>query len=378
VARNVAKVSESVANVFGGPEGEGSLRNILKDVESSMGSIDQASRLLANTLDRNDERVDDIIANIQTISDEIAKTVGAGGDIKQSAENIASLTSKLDSIASSLNDMMESTNAGDSSVRSTVEELNKTMKHLSEIARKIDEGEGTVGRLINDDELVHTVETAAEDIGELLGGLSRLQTEIEWRAQYEVPFSGETRELEAAVKNILRLRLKPKPDKYYLIEVVSDPRGKSTRIIETETVSSCPVGTDQGCTEVSRQKTETTTIAFDDLKFSFQFAKRFYFLTLRFGILENTGGVGFDLNFFDDDLELRFDAFDFTRRDPDQQVKIFPRFRFAASYEFFDHVGIQAGIDDPFNDRLRTWFVGGLLRFTDEDLKMLLAVAPTP
>ena len=47
-------------------------------------------------------------------------------------------------------------------------------------------------------------------------------------------------------------------------------------------------------------------------------------------------------------------------------------------YEFFDHIWLQAGVDDPFNADLAQWFLGGALRFTDEDLKTLMTVAPSP
>ena len=51
--------------------------------------------------------------------------------------------------------------------------------------------------------------------------------------------------------------------------------------------------------------------------------------------------------------------------------------RRAASYEFVRHLHVLAGFDDPFNSDLTTWFLGGSLRFDDEDLKSLLTVAPS-
>ena len=47
-------------------------------------------------------------------------------------------------------------------------------------------------------------------------------------------------------------------------------------------------------------------------------------------------------------------------------------------YEVFPHLWLQAGLDDPFNPDLRTYFFGGILRFTDDDLRSILLVAPTP
>mgnify|MGYP003351216480 CR=1 FL=1 len=50
-------------------------------------------------------------------------------------------------------------------------------------------------------------------------------------------------------------------------------------------------------------------------RYSPEFAKRFYFVTLRFGIIEDTGGAGFNLSFLDDRLELKADLFQFGSRD---------------------------------------------------------------
>ena len=49
-----------------------------------------------------------------------------------------------------------------------------------------------------------------------------------------------------------------------------------------------------------------------------------------------------------------------------------------ASYEFFKHFYISAGVDDVLNPEAFDWFFGGGLRFTDDDLKALFSVAPIP
>ena len=47
-------------------------------------------------------------------------------------------------------------------------------------------------------------------------------------------------------------------------------------------------------------------------------------------------------------------------------------------YEFFKHFYVSAGVDDVINQSTMDWFVGGGIRFTDDDLKALLITAPTP
>ena len=169
------------------------------------------------------------------------------------------------------------------------------------------------------------------------------------------------------------LRLWPKPDKYYLFEAIADPRGRQTRTLTTTQLGVDDQGNPSGPSITTAQ----SVISFNDLKFSVQFAKRYHFATLRFGIIENTGGLGVNLHGLRDKAEVRLDAFAFDRRDPNHSLPIFPRLRATGMYRLANHIFLQAGLDDPFTN-LRTWFAGGVLRFTDEDLKALLIVAPRP
>ena len=41
-------------------------------------------------------------------------------------------------------------------------------------------------------------------------------------------------------------------------------------------------------------------------------------------------------------------------------------------------IWFQGGIDDPLVPQSKHWFLGGMLRFTDDDLKTLMTVAPSP
>lgn len=377
VATQVENVTDSLSKVLSGPEGEGSLKAILSRVENSMEAIESATGALSNVVTNNDELLSEMISDLHTFSRALAQASSPGGDLKRVTENMASLTARLDNLAGKIAGIVDDDNApeGDrSSLRDTLSHLNTTIENLDDITHKINDGQGSIGKMVNDPAIADTFQRTLEDTSELIGSLSRLQTQIELRSEYGVPFAmrngvpraRENEEVQAAIKNILGLRIVPKPDKYYLFEAIADPRGRTRRSIKTTVVDG------------QKTVTEQQIISFNDLKFSAQFAKRYYFLTLRFGIIENTGGLGMNLHALDDDLEFRFDLYDFDRRDPTRNQEIFPRFRSTALYQFIDHIYVQTGLDDPFNTKLRTWFLGGVLRFNDEDLKALLTVAPAP
>jgi phospholipid/cholesterol/gamma-HCH transport system substrate-binding protein len=246
-------------------------------------------------------------------------------------------------------------------IRSAVERINRASKslesmleHADNVAARIDRGEGTVGRLTKDETLINEVEGAVENVGDLLAGIGRLQTVVQLRTDYNF--------LANTVKSYVSLRLQPSEDKYYLIELVSDPRGLTTfEQIDVDTTNP----------NDPPHYREVRTITRDQMRFSFQFAKRFGPLTGRFGILESTGGIGVDLHLLNDRFELRQDFFGFGE-------ELSPRWRIAVSYEFLRKLWLLGGVDDILNDARRDYFVGLQLRFNDQDLKTILPFAPVP
>src|SRR5262249_2423068 len=128
--------------------------------------------------------------------------------------------------------------------------------------------------------------------------------------------------------------------------------------------------------------TQIQSIVTDRLKFSAQFAKRYYMTTLRFGIIESTGGLGTDLHFFSDFVTLKLDAFNFSVVD-----LRYPRVRAALRLQAFEHLFASAGMDDILNRQVRDsvtnrllagrdLFFGAGIYFTDDDLKAVLAASP--
>jgi phospholipid/cholesterol/gamma-HCH transport system substrate-binding protein len=165
------------------------------------------------------------------------------------------------------------------------------------------------------------------------------------------------------VRSELNLRLQPKADKFFLIGVVDDPLGKRSDTSKYKTVNE----------DGHITTTETNTVSYDlsDLTFNAQIGKRFWDLTLRAGIFSSTGGLGADYYMFDDRLRLTLEAYDWSSNNN-------PRVRFAASYDFWKSFFLSAGVDNIVSDNGTTsFFVGGGIYFSDDDIKFLLTNAPT-
>lgn len=369
VTRNVGDITESFSHVLGGANGEGSLREILDHLSHAMRSIDHTTAALEGAIAGNDKVLAAIVRDVGQVTHTLAQIARPGGDLVQTSHALASIGQKVDRMADTVQELLgtgEDGGEGRGDLRGSLNDLAATLRNVADITRKVDDGQGTLGRIVNDPTIADKVEETLTSANQIIGSIASLETQIELRSEYDVPFSGNSKQVQASIKNTLALRIWPKPDKYYLIEAISDPRGKQTRQLTNTALDG------------TNFNTEETVISYNSLKFSAQFAKRYYFATLRFGIIENTGGLGANLHFLHDRGEVRLDAYDFARRDPNNLRTIFPRLRATAMYQLVNHLSVQGGFDDPFNTDLRTWFLGGVLRFTDEDLKALLTVAPKP
>jgi len=364
IAGDVKEVTASLRRALGGEKGARSMEALVANLVSASEGLDKAIK-------DNSAQLNRIVNNVEAISADVR---GITGKEKQNValivENVEKVSEDAREVARALREATggKSAEGADqkteaNTLKDAIAKLDRNLSNLEEITRNLKEGKGTAGELLSDERLGKKVAETVEDLSDYANRLTRVQTEVGIRSEYLFA--------QGAGKNIITLRLIPKPDKFYLLEAVDDPRGQVDEVL----VQNNPPSTGQPTTQVQR----TTKDAF---KFTAQVAKRYYFATLRMGVMESTGGVGADLNFFDDQLQLKVDAFNFS-----VQSLAYPRLRASARANLFDHLVITAGMDDILNRQVRDGFtnrlllgrdfyVGGGIYFNDEDLKAILPVVP--
>jgi phospholipid/cholesterol/gamma-HCH transport system substrate-binding protein len=290
-----------------------------------------------------------IVKDIRAMTDRLRQTV-AGTDATKPG-----LVDRVERIAARLEKSLDHVAGKVDQAASDVPAITSNVK---KITTDVAHGKGLVGTFLTDESLAASVKDTVQDAGRFISGLTGLQTIVGLRSEYNV--------LANSLKTYVTIRLQPKEDKYYLIELIDDPRGKRSA---TSTVTRTD---DPSKPAVTRTEEVKVT---DDFRFSFMFAKRVSFATFRFGIKENTGGLGLDLSFFRDRLTISTDLFDF-------QANVFPRLKLTASWMFYRRLYLVAGSDDVLNARGHTgagggrdYFVGAMLMFNDQDLKSLLLFA---
>lgn len=345
IADRVKLVAENLASTIGSPEGEADMRATLRNLASVTEALNQTVR-------ENRETIQRTLLNLENISDDSAP------EIRQILENVRVITDDVR--------VLLATNTGDvqgslGQVRDTLDRLHRAsgklenaLGHVESVTGRIDRGEGTIGRLTKDESLVDEVQGVVEGVNDFVENVQRLQTIVGLRSDYNVQ--------AGTIKSYVELRLQPAEDKYYLIEVIKDPRGYTTfEQLDVDTTDP---------TRPSHYR-EVRTITTSTFRFSLMFAKRLGHFTGRFGIKESTGGIGLDTHLFGDRLEIRQDLFGFG-----EQLR--PRWRMDLGYQFWPRLWLLGGLDDVLNPERRDYFFGLQLRFNDEDLKSILPFAPTP
>ena len=344
IADDVKQVTEALRASVGSDEGKA-------DIQQTLRNLAQVTEALNATVRENRAAIHEIVVNTQNISQKSAPEIAAIlENVRETTREVRELVSKEGGKPG------EPGQAGE--VRQIVERVDRAsqnlesaLKNIDNVTARMDRGEGTLGRLTKDEKLINEVEGAVENVGEFLGGVSRLQTIVSLRTDYQF--------LASTVKSYLEIRLQPREDKYYLIEVVNDPKGL-TRFEQIDVDTTNP--------NDPPHYREVRTVTGNSLRFSLQFAQSFGPFTGRFGIKESTGGLGLDVLLFEDRFELRQDLYGFGE-------VVLPRWRISLGYEFINRLWLLGGVEDILSESRRDYFVGGMLRFNDEDLKTILPFA---
>ncbi|MBM4364229.1 MAG: MCE family protein [Deltaproteobacteria bacterium] len=345
IAEKINRVAEALAASVGTEEGQANIRSTLQNLA-------EVTEALNETVKENRESIRNILVQVERVTERGAPDVDRIlENVRVVSEEVRTLVTRSEegrpSAVAEVRDIVQKVSRASGS-------LDRALASLETAAGRLERGEGTLGRLSKDERLVDDAESVVEGMNDFVGGLSRLQTIVSLRSDFQ--FRSQ------AVKSFVGLQLQPREDKWYLVEIVNDPRG-NTRIEDIGVQTTNP--------NDPPQYREIRSVTSNTFRFSLQFAQRFGPLVGRFGIKESTGGVGLDLLLLDDRLELIQDVFGFGEI-------VRPRLRVALSYAFVKRLWLLGGVDDILSPDRRDYFVGLNLRFNDEDLKTLLPFAPSP
>ena len=362
ITTDIQTVTASLREALGGDAGTQSLQAIVRNLTELSASVNETAQRSSQNIEAILENVRDVTASMRDA------TEGESSSFREIVDNVRVITGDVRRMVSDVQTNIYARDGGVegqmASLGSSLQKLDATLGNLEQVTRNLKEGKGTAGELMSDERLGQKVGETIDDVSNYAQRLTSIKLDVNIHSDYL--FNAGAAKLEAGLKII------PRPDRYFYFSLVEDPRGVET----TQYIQTNPPSRD----DPALQKQTVTSI--DSLKFSAQFAKRFYFATFRFGIIESTGGLGVDLHLLQDQLAIKTDIFDFAN----QRLR-WPRVRTSLQFTFFRHLYLNAGVDDIFNRPVystldnrvlagRDFFLGAGITFTDDDLKAVVPFVP--
>jgi phospholipid/cholesterol/gamma-HCH transport system substrate-binding protein len=359
VAQDLKKIANSFAGVFGGPEGSRNIHDIVFDlrdlikgmkevlqenrnnVRETVGNLQQTTRTLQAVLGGNQAALQDIVVNVKELTGGI-RTLVTG----ENKEKIEQILASLDK---------------------TMQNLEVVMKDARSISGKVNSGQGTLGRLVNDDVALTKIEDALTDFRKVLAPATKLQVQVGYRGEFRK---------DESTQHYFDLVFRTRPDRFYLLGVTDV--SETVRDTTYESLSSSnPASPDaKGASSKTRERISEKRA----IRFNLQFGKRWYNAQLRFGLFETTGGFAGDFFLLHDRLKISLEAFDW---DTHSGVRKTAHLKAYIGLLFFQHIYGYVGVDDitridPVTNRIQkvpNYFLGAGLDFTDEDLTALFGAA---
>ena len=296
--------------------------------------------------------IQDMVKKVGKLVDQLTLMVGDLREVTQQ-KDFKEMVVNLNSAMKHLEFLLRPNGKLIKNLDATMESLKNTMANAEVVMAKVKNGEGTVGKFINDPSIFDDIKTAIKNVNMLLGKASNLKTYVELEADSMPTYDG--------TKGKFSLLIAPNPTKYYLVGIALDTRGKDRKTTTFTTVNGSPV-----TTEVKTVNEES------GIKLTAVFGKYFGGLDLRAGFIESNGAVGAGY-WFDEDRKYGIHADIYSPgKGQGLTARIYGKARvYSALY-------LTGGIDSLTkynynNAKKSTYYFGAGLFFDDEDIKYLLA-----
>jgi phospholipid/cholesterol/gamma-HCH transport system substrate-binding protein len=354
-------IGESIQRVTGSFEGQdmgAAVNRLVADIEAT-------SREIRALVAENRANVSSAVRNFDQVGSTLARELPRLADQMDRA---------LDQIAGLVEENRDRFGDSLENVRDLTARLQTSADNLNRISGKIASGEGTIGKLVNSDEAyrevvdtLDSIQGGVETLSGTLGAINKFRIDLDLQGYLlsgdQGSGGGEAEDGDVgSSQTSLKLDVDPQDGKrLYRAGLSSTPRGE--RRDKTQTITTThPDGT-----------TETTTIRTLSFERGYVATGLFGFrapndVRLWAGIIEDSGGAQVEYPLLDKRLWLSFEAFDFNRPED-----LDPHLRLMGRWQFHPNLYVVGGLDDPLEEE--AVFLGGGIRWTDENLKYLLGVA---
>jgi len=360
-----------------------SIDDVLKIATDIGGDVKEVTAALRQSIGGNQgaEKISEIVDNIRDLTATLKVLIENNqSNVNQTTENFrefsAVLRDQLPIIAEKINELADqlSVVVGENrenlrgsleNIRDLSGKLEASAENLNQITGKIAAGEGSIGKLVNDettvDNLNETLDSIEDGVQTLQDSLGRVR-----RFRLNMVVRGESLPGVSDSRYALGFDLWTTDARFFRIEGVSTPWGKVRHQQTIETVT-LPDG------DIETTIRDQTKIEPDKVLFNAQIGYRlFENTTVRAGLFESEGGVGVDqrFNLWNRTAQLSMEAYDWSR-----DINSNPHLRLEGRFYVNPNLFLSAGWDDPLFSERSSVILGGGVTWNDEDVKYSLGLA---
>ena len=331
-------------------EGGGGFEEIGKDASDVLKDIKEISQRIKEAMvDENDKNmIKEIVSNVNETVRSLKNVIASN------EEKLNRIVSNLDKVTAQL--AYETDRYQDGSFMNDLDGLKPILANIDDISADLKtivgdmkDGKGTVGKLLRDEEVIDQVNETLSGVNRLVGRINQYKTDIAIYTGANDKFGSRTD---------LSLDLIPGPERFFRFGVVLNDYG--------------PYAEEKSRTTTITNGVESTVeerkIDESQFKFNLQIGKRFNRFAFRGGLIETTGGVGFDYLMPDYGFTAGVEAFDY-------QEKFGPNVRAFTELKIWNVLHTRVMAEDMFSKSDGSSFTFSVgLKFSDEDLASFIGL----
>jgi phospholipid/cholesterol/gamma-HCH transport system substrate-binding protein len=329
-----------------------------EDIRQAIANIRSITAELRQQLPNITKNLDETLENTKNITaenkEDIRKLIANLKDLSVALKEKAPKT--LDSVDKAATEIEKAVSENRQDLKLSIENIKKASDSLNQILAKVNEGKGTLGKLVNEDDLYNNVNEGVKSFAEPF--------KVVKESNLEVMMIGEKHTGNKDTKAGAAFRFMPTDDRYYYVGILSNSQGY---VDKKEEITSNGI-------------TTTYVIKKYGILFDLQYARKIlnlgeYQLWARFGIKDSSADLGGDF-VINNNIKLVADIYRFNRKDLINQPNN-PQFDFGIEYRFSKYpIFGKFGGSDLLNSSVRGVYIGGGFVFTDNYLKYLLGSLP--
>lgn len=323
-------------------------KNALQDSISNLKDITESVKNIVAT---NDKNIQEVIDNAKNMTDMIERIITKNeNQLNSSISNIAEISETLKAFTASVDKLVANNqgNIDDSlkNLKEITDKVNTTMDEIETITKDINEGKGTLGLLINDEETKKDVKNVVSKMSSFLGDSNSADNEngMALYTTIGADFLFDAKSVYTG-RGYVQAQFYSDPKNFYLIGLSNIP----------------PIAPNSPEYDIYGSKIKYSELAIS-LQYSHIFANVF---GVRFGVFDNTLGLAADIYpLKNNNLAISLEAYDFNtyQNSLDVYTKAYIR------WHFYKGIFIQAGVEDIIGNVNRMYMVGAGYRFKPTEI----------